>query len=52
MITTDIASGPDGFEQRSFECRKCGHSETGLVACDPVVSDATGWIAGELRPLR
>ena len=50
MITVAIASGPEGFERRTYECRKCGHAETGIVACDPLKSDAVGWIAGELRP--
>jgi hypothetical protein len=50
MITVAIASGPDGVEHRTFECRKCGHSETAILASDPLKSDAAGWIAGELRP--
>jgi hypothetical protein len=50
MITVAIASGPDGFESRTFECRKCGHGETAILASDPLTSDAAGWIAGELRP--
>jgi hypothetical protein len=50
MITVAIASGPEGFELHSFECRKCGHLQTETVACDPLKSDAVGWIAGELRP--
>ena len=52
MITVAIASGPDGFEQRTFECGKCGHSESALVARDPFSSDSAGWIAGEQRPPR
>jgi hypothetical protein len=51
MITVAIASGPEGFECRSCECRKCGHCETDVVASDPLKSDAVGWTAGELpRP--
>jgi hypothetical protein len=46
MITADIASGPEGFECRTFECPKCGHSETRMVASDPLRSDVAGWIAG------
>jgi tRNA(Ile2) C34 agmatinyltransferase TiaS len=38
MITIDIASGHEGFECRTFECRKCGHAETDIVACDPFES--------------
>lgn len=47
MITIAIASGPEGFERRTFECRKCGHAETDIVACDPFQSSAAGWIDGE-----
>ena len=50
MITVAIAPGPEGFEQRTFECRRCGHSEAVILASDPLKSDAAGWIVGELRP--
>jgi hypothetical protein len=49
MITVAVASGPEGFERRTFECRKCGHGETDMVANDPLHSDAVGWTEGELR---
>jgi len=42
MITVTIESGSDGFERRSFECRNCGHAETGIVGADPFRSDAGG----------
>jgi uncharacterized protein with PIN domain len=29
MITVAVASASEGFERRTFECRKCGHSEPG-----------------------
>jgi hypothetical protein len=48
MITAGISPGPEGFEQRSFECLKCGHAESKMVACDPLNSDALGWLTGEL----
>jgi hypothetical protein len=50
MITVAIESGPEGFECRTFECRKCGHGETGILASDPLNSDAAGLMVGELRP--
>ena len=49
MITTAVSDGPGGLEQRTFECAKCGHTETRAVAYDPLESNAVGWIKGELR---
>jgi hypothetical protein len=46
MITVGIESEPGGFERRSFECRKCGHAETGSVLGDPYRSDEP---IGDLR---
>jgi hypothetical protein len=39
MITVGIESEPSGFERRSFECRNCGHAETGTLVSDPYRSD-------------
>jgi hypothetical protein len=50
MMSADVSSGPEGFERRTFECRKCGHTEIRIIACDPLRSDAVGWTASELRP--
>jgi hypothetical protein len=47
MITVDVATGPEGFERRTFECRKCGHAEIDIVACDPFELNAADWIDGE-----
>jgi hypothetical protein len=47
MLTVDISPGPEGFEHRTFECSKCGHSEKKILACDPLKSDAVGWLSGE-----
>ena len=49
MTTTAISDGPEGLERRTFECAKCGHTETRTVAYDPLESNAVGWIKGELR---
>jgi hypothetical protein len=48
IVTVDVAAGPEGFERRSFECRRCGCKETKMIACDPMKSDAVGWLSGEL----
>jgi hypothetical protein len=50
MVTTAVSDGPEGFEQRTFACRKCAHAETRLVACDPFKSGAVGWTQSELNP--
>jgi hypothetical protein len=49
MVTTALVDGPEGFEHRTFECLKCGHSEEKVVAVDPFKSDAVAWINSELK---
>ena len=48
MLAT-IAPGPEGFELRTFECRKCDHSFTNAVAKDSMNTVSTGWFVGELK---
>jgi hypothetical protein len=48
MVTTDVSPGPEGFEHRTFECLKCGHVDSKVLASDPLKSDAIGWLLGEL----
>jgi hypothetical protein len=48
MMTADISPGPEGFEHRTFECVKCDHTEKKILACDPLRSNAIGWLSGEL----
>jgi hypothetical protein len=50
MMTVAVSEGPAGFEHRTFECSKCGHTETRLLASEPLRSGATGWVNGEPRP--
>jgi hypothetical protein len=51
MKATDVAPDPDGFERWTFKCLKCGHTETNIIASDPLKSEAMGWLSGELgRP--
>jgi hypothetical protein len=48
MALQRASPGPIGFEHRSFECPRCSHLETVVVASDPFKSMAVGWLAGEL----
>jgi transcription elongation factor Elf1 len=50
MVTTALVEEPEGFERRTFECQRCGHSEEKVVAVDPLKSEAVGWTDSELRP--
>jgi len=50
MATSAVSDGPEGFEQRTFECARCGHTETRTLVSDPLKSGAVGWTEGELRP--
>ena len=50
MITSAVSDGPEGLEQRTFQCAKCGHTETRTVVYDPLKSNAVGWTEGELHP--
>jgi hypothetical protein len=40
MMTTAVSDGPEGFEQRRFECLKCAVTEIRTLASDPIKSDA------------
>jgi hypothetical protein len=52
MITIAVLSGPEGFEHRTFNCSRCGHSETRMVASDSCQPGAAGWTAGDPTPLQ
>jgi len=47
MVTAAVEEGPEGFEHRSFECSRCGHSEQNVIACDP--ANSMGWLNSELH---
>jgi hypothetical protein len=49
MMLERASPGPIGFEHRLFECPKCDHVETTVIASDPFKSKAAGWVAGELK---
>jgi hypothetical protein len=44
VIAVDVNAGPEGFERRTFECRRCDCKETKMIACDPMKSNAVGWL--------
>jgi hypothetical protein len=48
MMLARIMPGPKGFDLRNFECDKCDHVVTLTIAADPMKSDLTGWLNGEL----
>jgi len=48
MMLARIMPGPKGFDLRNFECDKCDHVVTLTIATDPMKSDLTGWLNGEL----
>jgi hypothetical protein len=48
MLTTKVENAADGYESRTFGCHKCRHTETKLLAADPLKTGATGWLSGEL----
>ena len=49
MMLERVSSGPVDFEHRLFECPKCDHVETSVIALDPLKSKVAGWLDGELR---
>jgi len=52
MAIAAVEEGPEGFEHRSLECSSCGHSEQIVIACDPMNTNALGWLTSELHPLK
>jgi hypothetical protein len=48
MTLARVTPGPFGFEHQWFECRKCDHAESVVVALDPMNPNTLGWLAGEL----
>jgi hypothetical protein len=47
MALDHVSPGPVGFEHRFFECPKCGHVESVVVASDTFKSKSLGWLSGE-----
>ena len=43
-----VASGPAGYELRTFECPKCDRAQRTLVVSNPMSGDGKGWLGGGL----
>jgi len=50
MKTTSISDEPEGFRATHVECPQCGHSETKMLAFDPLQTGAVRWLSSELQP--
>jgi hypothetical protein len=50
MLLSRLEESPRGFDYHTFECQKCGRVETAVVSNDPMTSEASGWLASELKP--
>jgi hypothetical protein len=49
MLSFGVEDRPGGFEDRTFECLKCGHVETMRLSADAFkTGGADGWLSGEL----
>jgi hypothetical protein len=42
MMTIAVSERPEGLEQRTFECAKCGHTETRTIVSGPVKAGTAG----------
>ena len=50
MVLLGIQKAPKRMEIRSFECSKCGLASSIAADADPMFSEKSRWIEGELRP--
>ena len=49
MVAARVTPARLGISARTFECLRCNHVEKVLEAADPMQSNVTGWLFGELR---
>jgi hypothetical protein len=49
MMLVSVTPGPEGFDLRTFECKRCDHSFTTTIARDPMNAVSAGWVASELK---
>jgi hypothetical protein len=51
MVSTAVAATADGFDDRTFECTKCGHVGTRRMIADPLGSPtAVAWSSASVKP--
>jgi hypothetical protein len=50
MEVQRVAAARAGLEHWTLRCISCGRIDQMQVSADPLVSEALGWIEGELRP--
>jgi hypothetical protein len=50
MEIQHITEARAGFEHWTLRCARCGHIDQVQMSTDPLKSDASGWMTGELRP--
>jgi hypothetical protein len=48
MWLSKVETGLSGFDCRTFECQKCGHVHSLMIASDPMQSSVSGWLSSEL----
>lgn len=50
MISAAVTAAAKGFEDRTFECTRCGYVETRMLIADPLVSPtAIAWTNADLK---
>jgi uncharacterized Zn finger protein len=48
MRLSKVETESSGFDRRTFECQKCGHVHSLIIASDPMQSSVSGWLSSEL----
>jgi transcription elongation factor Elf1 len=51
MITAAFSDRPEGFERRTFECLKCGHSELKIVTVGTIKSHTLAYSRREPKAM-
>jgi hypothetical protein len=48
MRLSKVQAESSSFDHRTFECQKCGHVHSLMIASDPMQSSVSGWFSIEL----